>query len=63
MTQAQLNRAVAAVTGESRRLIRRLGFSLLDPPAHACDAQPSDVVKFLDWDQVASQRFAQVGVH
>jgi hypothetical protein len=63
MTQAQLNRAVARVTGESRRLISRLGFSLADPPLARFDPEPSDVAKYLDWDQVAQQRFSHLGVY
>jgi hypothetical protein len=63
MTQAQLDRAVAAVTGESRRLIARLGFSLADPLGGPLDPEPADAAKFLDWDRVADQRFAQVGVY
>ena len=63
MTQAQLNRAVARVTGESRRLIRRLGFSLIESPAADLAAEPTDVAKFLDWDQVASQRHSQRAVY
>jgi hypothetical protein len=63
MTQAQLDRAVAAVTGESRRLIARLGFSLAVPLSHSGDPEPPDVAKFLDWDYVADRRFGQVGVY
>jgi hypothetical protein len=63
MTQAQLNRAVSRVTGESRRLIRRLGFTLVEPPVADLAAEPTDVAKFLDWDQVASQRFGQLAVY
>jgi hypothetical protein len=33
MTQSDLNRAVARQTGESKRCIRRMGFTLLIPAA------------------------------
>jgi hypothetical protein len=33
MTQSDLNRAVARRTGESKRCIRRMGFTLLIPAA------------------------------
>ena len=33
MTQSDLNRAVARQTGESKRCIRRMGFTLLVPAA------------------------------
>jgi hypothetical protein len=33
MKQAELDREVCRVTGESRDLVRRMGFSLLVPPS------------------------------
>ena len=33
MTQSDLNRAIARQTGESKRCIRRMGFTLLIPAA------------------------------
>ena len=63
MTQSQVNRAVASATGESRRTIRRLGFSLVDPIDGPIDPEPSDIVKFLDWDEVAGQRYSQLAVY
>ena len=62
MTQAQLDRAVAAATGESRRTIGQLGFSLADPLQTQFDPEPSDVARFLDWDRVARGRYARLGV-
>lgn len=75
MTQRQLNRLVSQATGESRRTIGRLGFSVADPwfvehdpePAQAnagdgdADANESDQPLYVDWDQVqASRRVALV---
>jgi hypothetical protein len=62
MTQAQLDRAVANATGESRRSIRQLGFSLADPQQAQFDPEPSDVVRFLDWDRVARRRYRRLSV-
>lgn len=62
MTQAQLDRQVARVTGESRRTIGAIGFSLADPLEVRFDPEPADVAKFLDWDQVARRRHAQFSV-
>ena len=36
MTQSSLERSVARATGESVERIRRMGFSLLSPPAVSC---------------------------
>ena len=63
MNQAQLNRAVAMATGESRRTVGRRGFSLADPLDPRFDPEPSDVVRFLDWDRVAVRRYARQGIH
>jgi uncharacterized C2H2 Zn-finger protein len=39
MNQSEVERAVARATGESRRFIKRFGFSLIvDEPEHCCDA-------------------------
>jgi len=63
MTQAELDRAVAAATGESRRTIHRLGFLLADPLEPNFDPEPTDAARFLDWDRVARRRFARLAVH
>ncbi len=63
MTQSQLNAAVAAATGESRRTIRQRGFSIADPLEAAFDAEPGDVVKFLDWDEVAGTRYVHLAIY
>ena len=62
MTQAQLDRQVAAATGESRRTIGAFGFSLADPLEVRFDPEPADVAKFLDWDRVARRRHARVSI-
>jgi hypothetical protein len=62
MTQAQLDREVAAVTGESRRMIHNRGFSLVEPLQTRRTPEPTDVAKFLDWDDVAGRRYRRLGV-
>ena len=52
MTQAEINRAVAAVTGESPVKICRLGFGLADPLDVDFDPEPTDVPQWIDWDHV-----------
>ncbi len=46
MTQAQLDRSIAGVTGESTRTIRRLGFGL--QPARPRDPGPEDLRLVVD---------------
>jgi hypothetical protein len=46
MTQAQLDRSIAGVTGESPRTIRRLGFGL--QPSSPRDLEPEDLRLFVD---------------
>lgn len=63
MTQSQLDQAVATATGDSRRTVSRLGFSLVDfaDPAH--EPLPCLPLRFLDWDRVSRRRFRRVAVH
>jgi hypothetical protein len=68
MTQAQLDRSVAAATGESRRTVRMRGFSLADPLVAAFDPEPyvpqfTVDEPYLDWDDVAGERYAELAVH
>ena len=62
MTQAALDRAVSAATGESLRTIRRRGFSIADPTEVAFDPEPSTPSSntqgphIVDWDELAAQR-------
>ena len=60
MTQAQLNREVARVTGETVSEICRRGFGPADPEIVAFDPEPFDaeIEKYLDWDEVAAERAA-----
>jgi hypothetical protein len=62
MTQSQLDRAVASATGESRRTIRQLGFSLAGPLSRSGERRGGDVAKFLDWDHVDRSRFHELAV-
>jgi hypothetical protein len=51
MTQRDLNRAVAAATGESVGTIERMGFGPLDD-----DAIDEDIPHVLDWDATDDSR-------
>jgi hypothetical protein len=50
MTQRELDRELAQMTGESMSTIRNIGFSLVEPP----EREPLTV----DWDALAAQRIA-----
>jgi hypothetical protein len=63
MSQAELERQVAAATGESRRTVRQLGFSLADPPVVAHDPEPTEGDPYLDWDLVANERYAELAIY
>ena len=57
MTQSELNRAVAAATGESPRTVSDLGFSIADPDEVDFDPEPYDLKpQTVDWDELALQR-------
>jgi hypothetical protein len=59
MTQADVNRAVAAATGESVRTVSQRGFSIADPTVVDHDPEPHDFdpeSKILDWDVLDAQR-------
>ena len=59
MTQHHLNRLVAAATGESRRTVARLGFSLADPIVVEHHPEPYDeLASYVDWDELDAQRYA-----
>lgn len=49
MTQRQLEREVAAATGDSLSEVRRLGFSLVEEPE--ADPEPAAAPAVMDWDQ------------
>ena len=52
MTQAELNREIAAATGESMATVRHLGFVPLTPVPYERDRDPLTV----DWDELEQQR-------
>lgn len=52
MTQAELNREVAAATGETMSTVRHLGFVPLTPVPYERDREPL----WVDWDQLEQQR-------
>ena len=57
MTQRQLNRFVAAATGEDIREIRRRGFSIVQPNNIDFDPEPNDLPpQVVDWDEVDALR-------
>lgn len=59
MTYRQLQRAVAAATGESLREIRHRGFGQADPQKVAFDPEPDDVPpQAVDWDALERERCA-----
>jgi hypothetical protein len=55
MTQLEIDKAVAATTGESIQEIRRQGFIIADEGDIDCDLEPPRTV---DWDLLDSQRLS-----
>jgi hypothetical protein len=59
MTQSQLHRALSKATGESVRIIKQRGFSLLEPDIHRLDDEGFDVPpQTVDWDRLEADRMA-----
>ena len=59
MTQQNLDREVAAATGESLRTIRRRGFSIINMQQSDFDPEPNDVpAQMIDWDEADRERRA-----
>jgi hypothetical protein len=57
MTQAELEREVCHATGETRRTIRRQGFSVLPLPADGADDEPNNLSSpLVDWDELDALR-------
>lgn len=61
MTQTEINRAVARVTGESLRTVCGRGFSLADPDFVDYDPEPTDETsaiedRIVDWDRLDARR-------
>jgi hypothetical protein len=52
MTQAELNREIAAATGESMSTVRHMGFVPLMPVPYERDRDPLVV----DWEELEQQR-------
>ena len=63
MSQSELDRLVAAATGESLGAVRQLGFSLADPLRVEFDPEPAAGASYLDWDHVDRRRYAELAVH
>ena len=56
MRQADLDRAVARVTGETVSTIKQLGFLLVDPDG-SCDPDSDEHGPHaIDWDELQAQR-------
>jgi hypothetical protein len=59
MTQRELDRAVANVTGEYVSEIRRRGFGVFDPFDGEFDFEPLDSIpQTIDWDELDRRRQA-----
>ncbi len=62
MNQADLNREVACITGETVSTIKRLGFLLADPldPADSLDSDSDEHGPLvIDWDELEAERDEQ----
>lgn len=53
MSPVELERAVASVTGETRREIRRRGFQLVTPDTESVG---DDDLSVVDWDALEAER-------
>lgn len=53
MSPFELEHAVASVTGETRREIRRRGFQLVTPEA---EISVDDDISVVDWDALEAER-------
>ena len=58
MKHAELDRAVARVTGETVSTIKRLGFLLADPGDNLDPDSDEHGPYVIDWDELEAQRFA-----
>jgi len=58
MTQRELNRAVAAATGESLNTVAGLGFSLLEPVDEDFEGDVLRMPLMVDWDALDWERRA-----
>lgn len=61
MSQAELERQVSRLTGESVREVRRRGFSIVIPQVSVCEPDADDLTEpqIVDWDDLAANRYAK----
>ena len=59
MNQADLNREVACITGETVSTIKRLGFLLADPADTLDDDSGEHGPLVIDWDELEAERDEQ----
>ena len=61
MSQAELDRQISRLTGESLREVRRRGFSVLSPQPSVFEPDADDVCEpqILDWDHVDAARYGR----
>ena len=60
MTQNDLNREVAAATGETVAEISRRGFQPLTPAPYEIEADDEVLDRYLDWDEIDLHRNVRV---
>ena len=58
MTQAELDRQVAAKTGETVAEIQRRGFSFVDVGDLESGHEPVEIGQHVDWDEQEAERYA-----
>jgi len=59
MKQADINRAVADVTGETVTTVKRLGFLLAEPEDLLSQDDDYLGVQVIDWDELDAERYQQ----
>ena len=59
MNQADLNREVACITGETVSTIKRLGFLLANPADNLDDDLDEQSPLVIDWDELEAERDEQ----
>ena len=60
MTQNELNRSVAAATGETVSEIAHRGFVILTPLCQECEPEDKQLDNYLDWDECDLHRNVQL---
>lgn len=56
MNVRDLHREISRATGESVSTIAQMGFGLATPELIGFDPEPSELERFLDWDEVDATR-------